>query len=918
MYRLLRYKAVNMIGFLSGLGKKTVEIDLTDFMDKDIVCIIGDNASGKSTFLSSCHPWNTPINGKPKFIIPGKEGLIVREYIGDDGTLMLSKCVYHPKKNGDGHTASCYLEMTKPGEDPVELNPSGNVTSYQALLYTYFGITKEYLSFAAYTNEVANIVKMTDMERKNSVGTLVPNTKRYEVAYDIVNDKYKNLRNLTRNLAQKILTLRDEDSLEADLKRTTEELQKYTEEREDRIRKLAKMEGRLRELTDGKDVDAMIDRYNHMVSSIAVYDSEMARLYSKLMQLYDKLGIEPSKEGSINFDGIDEVPSNIMRYEKKIVANESSMAGHRDREKRLRDGLHKTENDISETESVLYSIQTQDIGELEKTREAYLKQIEGMRYTKDPAKYENMSYDEVVAFSRMAATIDTMIQALYDEYGQLVSEYFLSESWTEYSANASRGVEQLHATIQTSTAKRDQIYQRLVEKNQYRQFQDILNQRPKTCAIDSCPFIATALQWEGVAAEVDALKEQYQQVSIDISSAEQDVKALEAHLAIHDDAQRLVQYLLNNEGLIRKYFGLNDLKPLYVAIGNGTWGSIIDIMKLKDLAAILSEKSLYLKITMQLIPEVDHAISLAKAHGTNRELLASQLDRLQHNREFLKDELSEHEMHIRIGETQRMRYQESLDLWKAVSDGIAQYRELMTSALEAQKEASEQDEKIRKIKEMLDKCKEQKHVINELDDLIRDRTPKREKIKLDLDAVRRLKIEKLEVERDFTVIDLIRSIIAPGKGIRKELIGIYMYDICTIANQLLLNTFGGKLYLKEFDITDKEFTIPYVYNGSEGTDIMYASSAQQAMITSAISLAILSKLVDRYGIYTADEADNTLNTKNKSEFIQILATQMKYVGITQALVITQTPSMYAAHSNVGILCLPGGDTTGLSNDIIEV
>ena len=61
-------------------------------------------------------------------------------------------------------------------------------------------------------------------------------------------------------------------------------------------------------------------------------------------------------------------------------------------------------------------------------------------------------------------------------------------------------------------------------------------------------------------------------------------------------------------------------------------------------------------------------------------------------------------------------------------------------------------------------------MIQELDDIIRDRTPKREKIKLDLDALRRLKIEKLEVERNFTVIEVIRSIVAPGKGVRKELL----------------------------------------------------------------------------------------------------------------------------------------------------
>lgn len=917
MYRLRYFKGVNVIGFMSGLGKKTVELDLSDFLDKDIICIVGDNASGKSTFLSLIHPWNTPINGKPKFIQPNKEGVVIREYVGDDGTVMVSKCVYHPKKDGKGHNASCYLEMTKPGQDPVELNPNGNVGSYQALLYTYFGISKDYLSFATYTTEVANIVTMTDMERKSSVSTLVPNTRRYEVAYDIVNEKYKNLRNMARNLSQKILSLRDEDSLEADLKRTTEELQRYTEEREDRIRKLAKMEGRLRELTSGEDVDVLITRYNNMVSSIAMYDSELAKVYGTLMRLYEKLGIEPAKEGSITFDKINEVPSNIMRYEKKLVANESSMAAHRDREKRLRDELHQTENDISETESVLYSIQTQDIGELEKTRKGYSDQIAAMRYTKDPKRYENMSYSEVIAFSRTVTTIDSMVQALYDEYGQLVSEYFANPNWNSYAANIRQDIDKLQASIISTTAKKDQVYRRIIEKEQYRKIASALDQRPKTCTIDSCPFIAEALKYQDVASEIAGMMAEYKGYLIELGDMAKNQDETEKRAIIHEDAQKLVQYLLSNADLIQKYFGVESMNQLYSAIANGTWGDILDIMYLKELAAILSEKELYLKITMQLIPEVDHAIALARAHGTNRELLMSQLERLQHSRDFLKAELSEHKMHITIGATQHEKYQKTLDLWKAVSDGITKYRDLMTSNLEAQKEADEQDEKIRKIKEMLDKCKEQKHLIRELDDLIRDRSPKREKIKLDLDAVRRLKIEKLEVERDFVIIDLIRSITAPGKGVRRELIDIYMYDICVIANQLLLNTFGGKLYLKEFDITDKEFTIPYVYNGSEGTDIMYASGAQQAMITSAISLAILSKLVDRYGIYTADEQDGPLTPKNKREFTNILATQMRYVGITQAFIITQEPQYYEPFSP-GMLVFPGGEVHGKDLDVIEV
>ena len=47
MYRLIRFQATNIIGFMSGLGKKNLTIDLSDMQDKSILVVCGDNASGK-------------------------------------------------------------------------------------------------------------------------------------------------------------------------------------------------------------------------------------------------------------------------------------------------------------------------------------------------------------------------------------------------------------------------------------------------------------------------------------------------------------------------------------------------------------------------------------------------------------------------------------------------------------------------------------------------------------------------------------------------------------------------------------------------------------------------------------------------------------------------------------------------------
>ena len=69
MYKLTKFTATNLIGFQSGLGKKKVTIDLSDFIDKSVLVVVGGNATGKSTFLSLVHPSPYPTNGKRKFVV---------------------------------------------------------------------------------------------------------------------------------------------------------------------------------------------------------------------------------------------------------------------------------------------------------------------------------------------------------------------------------------------------------------------------------------------------------------------------------------------------------------------------------------------------------------------------------------------------------------------------------------------------------------------------------------------------------------------------------------------------------------------------------------------------------------------------------------------------------------------------------
>lgn len=920
MYRFMYMKAVNLCGFKSGLSRKVFEIDLSESIENgaDIWAVSGSNASGKSTFLSLIHPTVYPTNGRRKFVIDGKEGLVVRKYIDNDGTIITSKCIYKPKKDS-GHTPSCFLSIKKPGCDEIEMNPNGNIASYEELLYTYFGITKDFITYATYSNEVASIVRMSDTERKNSVGTLIPNTKRFQLGYDIVNGKYRDLRTIIRNLSQKILALRDEDSLVADYDRLTSELKNITEEREEKIRKLSKLEGRLKEITGGDDLDKLNNQYSELLMRDASQSKELYSTMSEIHGYYKILGIKPVSKDSIMCPELASMGSTILELERKAAFSRSQLLNYSERKSQLQDELGQIDQELMEIESSLYSIQTQDIAELMETKKEYKNRLREMRYTKNPDAYENMSYDEIVAFSRTMVMIDQMIHALYDEYGQLVTEYFNASDWSAYVDKGVADVNTLHVTIATRSTKKDQLYRSLIEKQQYKQIASVLSQRPKSCNIDTCPFIAQALKYQNIAEEIADLAQEYKDISVELEDLDKQIRSCESRVTIHEDAQKLVQFLKDNFSLMKKYLDLDSLDTFYKAIANGTWDKYLDMIRIKDLTAILSEKSLYLEIKNIRLPEIDHAIEMAKVYGTNRDLLESQAAHKREHRVDIVAKLDELDMHIGIHKKQRHRYEVRLGNWKMVEQLVNRYRSIASSHIADQEAIKEQADKIKMINEMVQKGKELDDKIRQLDDMIRERTPMRERVKLDLDAVRRIKIEQLEVERNFTVIDVVRSIMSPGKGIRKELINLYMYEIYQITNQLLLNTFDGKLYLKEFLITDKEFIIPYVYNGTESPDISFASSAQQATITSALSLAILSKLIDKYGVYTPDELDNTLAPTVRDSYIDVLLKHARYVGLTQIILITQDPERYIKYPNAVFIKFPGGaslDQKGL--DIIEV
>ena len=664
MYRLLRFKATNLCGFLSGLNKKTVDIDLTPVYDKDVIAVLGENGSGKSTFLSLIHPVHTPSDKRTKFIAEGKEGTIIREYVNVDGSRIVTKAIYTPKK--DGHTAKLYFKVINPDGEENELNPSGNVSSYNELLYTYMGVNKDYVSFASYNDLVRGIVDMTDTERKLNVSSLIPNTSRFETAYNIINDKYRDLRTTIRNISQKIAQLSDKDELEARVVRLADAVAASRRERDRALKKAAKLEGQLKAMTGGKSADELSKQSKKKYDKVLeIYSSMMADIRT-LKNLVYNLGKFDSKDLSelIRFANklCEKIPDLEVKYAKAIAEDEQYHSSSASYQKQI----NELENDLTELQASLFSLRTQDVDDLKQVRSDLQSRIKRMEYY-DPEHdaYEDMTFEHANTLANQLDLVFRSAQGLSDRYGEIFSDYFNGGTLT------SSLLENAVSYYDRENALKDELDRlstEIAEKEQYRKLQYILEKRPANCVDDSCPFIANALQWNLVKPELDRLHEQYQKTQAEYRDAvnkSANAKLVEAFNAEKEAFEELIKQFAPD---VDKYtLGKYPLFETVKLLSKGDAKLYYDTLDLlKRIAAILSEKSLYLDIVNVQLPKINATIELAENSQISRAMIERQIQQKNDKLSAIRDECIYSEMSIGIIADVKKRTADKLEKLKKI------------------------------------------------------------------------------------------------------------------------------------------------------------------------------------------------------------------------------------------------------------
>lgn len=896
----------NFIGIYNGLGKKELVIDLTDLLNKDIIIILGENGTGKSTLTSVLHPLPGTTDKRNKFIREGKEGLKIIEYIRSDGVTYICKVVYTPSKTG--HNSKGYIKRIK-NDDEVELNPNGNISSYKELLFEELGVSDAILKLANQNDVCKGHVDMTSTERKINMSSFLPEDI-YSHYFSIVDKIYREMKTRINVLVEALGKMNDEDIIEVELEKVTNEINSLVDKRDKTIGKIKEYETRINMIEKDGDLDK---KESKLYKEIKSFDKELEKIRNTMADIYNKylsniLDLD---------DGSKRITKLIEEFKKQINSDHMTLSILMNNIDNLKSRRNSIADDINSKKEILKDISSnKTLSELKDILKDYKDRYSELdkllsKLNTSLTKDDFMSGYDII--NRIRLIIDNIRENDVDKVTKAINEY-------ENKDELSHKLDSLYMKRNELRSKRDQLIAQITSLNQNSDLKEILDKRPGDCSIDDCPFIVNAQKWTLIEKKINEYADQSDIVNNELEKIDSKILELSDILSIINLIDSGISYINANMITIKK-LPYND-------VYSSTKGFLKCIMNPNKLSEcdnfdtfieILEYKDEYHDLQYKIIPSIETEIKILETQGKLIDTTKLELDKLEieYNKSLLEiDEANNNYNKIK----DQLKFREELVSYlETFYNKKIDYDELYKNMEDSCNELKELEKSLNEIQKYKEKLKDKKSKLRDIESQLNPLTRKRELYKTEQLKILDHKQELVSIEEDMYKCEIIRdSLSIKGDGIPVAALEYFMDTVRQNANTLLSSTFDGSLYLEEFEINSKDFIIPYKKNGDRGMDVSFASSSERSFISLCLTLAIIEEIVSTYGIIILDEIDRGFSDNNKYKFINILGTQIKRVGISQTFMITHNREYYDGY-NLGYILFPGHSLNNVDkNDVIKV
>lgn len=824
----------NFQNIKTGIGADKLHIDFTT--QKNPVCIIiGPNGAGKTSLLSYLTPFATvgdlDIRNATKPIIPHKNGYKKIVLVDDEMNEFLIEHFYTPKSDGSFMVKS-YFKM-----NDMEMNENGNVRSFNDLVYEYLDIELSYLKLIRMGDNVKNLIQAKSAERKQFSAKLLEEVDWYLNKHKMISQEERNLKAIINHIISEITKtgITDVDESVAEIKGLKSTLKRIDKE-------LLKVQN------EYANIEFELSKFDSFSQLDFEYKSA-----EKKMGLYKRALVSARDR---HLDDVRMANDEMILYEKKASATESDIDNAT---KTIENILKSIDLEMNEFDSINEQIKKEEESTNISSMEEYYSKIVKKKADAFTSNIDHCTFsfskDEYEDFMVFIKNIQNLLNITY-EYGKDPIRKVLESMLKN---------EDIPAIIQSSlitieaeeNAERLSIIDRIINR-----YSGVKVDCKQDCVLKQLLQELLDIKDAVPVSDVKYTSEFYQMMKL----------AYDNLTNIFDQITEKKDIISRLPDEIQSFF---IVKNLYKKIGDCE--CIYDEKILNKYLSIVTEIANYKALELECEKtalEIKHLKSV------------SRLDFLNSQKDHISEKITRLNMDLesaRADKTEKLHkfadVKTELNLLHTIVDALTSYEEAKKVLDEVTKSKTRCDELTLRqsdVKKEINRWKSEKSDISEK--IFRYET-NLQKYK---DYVKELE-EKQKLEEEY--INL-KFALSGTTGIPLEHIRLYFKEVTKVANDLLNIVYGGSLYLDKFEITESDFLMPYVKNGTRIEDVSCASQGEVSFFNMAISSALRAISMSRYNIGLYDEVDSQFDDSNRQKFIPVLEKQLELNNIKQAFVIT--------------------------------
>lgn len=881
----------NYIGIYNGMGLYNIKINF--LKSKHRICVIkGTNGSGKTTIQSALSLFP---DGNDAFIPDKPAKKIVR--VLNNNIEYEVKFFHDIRSSGVRIPTKAFITKKTPDGQEIELNPSGNVTSYKDILYQEFKLDSNFFALTRLSMDDRGLGYKRPADRKKFVNSIIESLDVYNEIYKTISKKANNIKAVMNNITSRLGSIGDKGSIVSLRDSLADEIQRIQDKRDEINGKIAAITATI----------TSADPDNYIQDFFKEKNTALRQINSLLKKLVDGYQSEnrlfiPEVETKLLGDKLD-------KYYKDITYFTQEAEKLRTAARSIIDQMSSLRSQLDLTISQLQSLKTDEYIELEKeledakARAAEVAQaisvtgIDPMAFTKDEyITALNTVHDIVNMVNIFRSTFDyNMINTCISEYASLgylgVPDMLRCDDELQIISSAS---ELQQRFLQQIAAAESDV--KLV---------NTLVNRPDGCKIDSCFFIADAVKVAATNPEyrLQELNKDYEAFKESLADAYARKEYVETHNQCLNQIRTIVRAIDNNNGILVKLpnGGIFKSKQEFFEylVGGQSFEFIDRIYQYLNVANNF-------EIYQGLMQSIDY-------YKIRLDTLASQREsmrKFEEVRQSLQKSLDDLNVRLSCNSKVLQDVEKALESAKAyakhlnevviprcdqIIDGIKkrnQYREELTAIQEKMSMISNYIESRTRL------YGELKSLDTELSYKQKEKDETVYKLR-QIDEYEKSLAEYKEVYDKY--YEKIRYHSSPTTGIQLVFMQLYMGKILDISNKLLSYLFQGQYQLQPFIINEDEFRIPCMGNGYLNDDISSMSSSQLTMISMILSFALMSVSSTDYNVIKLDEIDDPLDEPNRAAFAILLDNIMDVMHTEQCIMISHSSEMITNNADIILL-----------------